>query len=315
MIPIHFAPLQGYTEAPYRNFHASAFGGIEACYTPFIRLEKGELRKKELRDIDPANNTAGQLIPQLIASTPTEMQTIADLLIERGYRKIDINIGCPFPLVTGKRKGAGLLPYPDEVEAMLKAVGQYPDVSFSVKMRLGLESASECLALIPILNELPLAHITMHPRLGKQQYKGTVDMEGFAAFYNACTRPLVYNGDLETIDDIRRIEDQYPKLAGVMIGRGLLANPALAIEYRDGQTLAPEEMMRRVKELHTGVFNHYRNYLEGGELQLLSKMKPFWEYLLPDANRKLKKAIHKSSRLSTYEQAVREIFGSADFPG
>ncbi|MGG6498906.1 UNVERIFIED_CONTAM: tRNA-dihydrouridine synthase, partial [Bacteroidetes bacterium 56_B9] len=79
----------------------------------------------------------------------------------------------------------------------------HPDLQFSVKMRLGWENPEESLALLPLLNELPLTHIIMHPRLGKQQYKGEVDLKGFEAFYNECRHPLIYNGGLLTVEDIQ----------------------------------------------------------------------------------------------------------------
>lgn len=308
MIPIHFAPLQGYTEAPYRNFHATAFGGVDTYHTPFVRLEKGEFRRKELRDIDPSNNTVPHLVPQLIASTPDEMKRIADRFVEHGYREIDINMGCPFPLIAGKHKGSGILPYPGEADALLKCIHQYPDIRFSIKMRLGWETKEENLQLLPMLNALPLSHITLHPRLGRQQYKGSVDMDGFSKFYENCTLPIIYNGDIETVEDIQRITSQYPGLSGLMIGRGLLANPALALEYKEGKSISLEDKIKRLKELHEGVFEYYKKQIEGGDAQLLNKMKTFWEYLYPEADKKLKKNIQKSSRLSAYEQAVVDLF-------
>lgn len=309
VIPIYFAPLQGYTEAVYRNLHASVFGGIDAYYTPFVRIEKGEFRKKELRDIEPENNSVTRVIPQLIAPTADEMKRITDLFIEKGYREIDINMGCPFPLIARKGKGSGILPYPDKVTDLLETIRRYPEVRFSVKMRLGWESPEESLHLLPFLNELPLDHITLHPRLGKQQYKGDIDMEGFNTFYTQCNLPIVYNGDIEILEDIERITSLYPKLSGIMIGRGLLANPALGWEYKAGEVLSQKEKMKKTKALHEGVFLYYQNRLEGGDIQLLSKMKAFWEYLLPDADRKIRKKIKKSSRISTYEEAVRELYG------
>lgn len=305
MISIHFAPLQGYTELPYRNIHATAFGGIDTYYTPFVRLEKGEFRRKELRDIDPQNNTVPKLIPQLIASTSDEMKRITDLFIDYGYQEIDINMGCPFPPIAHKHKGSGILPYPDEAKSLLETIYQYPSVRFSIKMRLGWESKEESMILLPFLNELPLSHITLHPRIGKQQYKGTVDMDGFTAFYENCTKPIIYNGNIETTEDMHRIVLQYPKLSGVMLGRGLLANPALALEYIEGKKISAEDKMKRIRMLHEGVFNYYKKQIEGGDAQLLGKMKAFWEYLCPEADRKLRKNIQKSSRLNAYEQSVQ----------
>ncbi|MBO5382436.1 MAG: tRNA-dihydrouridine synthase family protein [Bacteroides sp.] len=307
-LPIHFAPLQGYTDAIYRQAHARIFGGIASYYTPFVRIEHGDFRRKDVRELEAENNRGVVLTPQLIASTPETILHILSLFIEKGYQEVDINLGCPFPTLAKRHNGAGLLPYPDEIKALLSAALEaHPDIRFSVKMRLGWEDAAECMALLPLLNSLPLSHITMHPRLGKQQYKGEVDLEAFQRFYAECEKPLVYNGDLLTLDDIERIESSFPRLAGLMIGRGLLANPALAIEYQQGEPLSPQAMMEKIRLLHADVLSQYGNLLEGGEQQLLTKMRTFWEYLLPDGDRKAKKVIHKTSKLSNYQAAVSNL--------
>lgn len=308
---IHFAPLQGYTDAIYRQAHARIFGGIETYYSPFVRIERGEIRRRDVRDIEPDNNQGLHLIPQLIAPDTDKLEQIMSLFIEKECQEVDINLGCPFPMLAKRHNGAGMLPYPEEVKALLTAaIGKYPDVRFSVKLRLGWDDAEECLALLPLFNELPLSHIILHPRLGKQQYKGEVDLSGFEAFYEGCNKPLLYNGDLHTLEDIRSITTQFPRLAGVVIGRGLLANPALAVEYRQGKPLSSDEMARKVSQLHAEVFSKYEELLQGGETQLLMKMKSFWEYLLPEGDRKAKKTIHKTSRLANYQAAVSNLLGS-----
>ena len=123
-----------------------------------------------------------------------------------------------------------------------------------------------------------------------------------------CQHPLIYNGDINCPDDVHRIRQQFPALAGVMIGRGLLANPALALEYKENRTLTPDEMKEKLHIMHTSVYNQYAAQLEGGDGQLLNKMKTFWEYLAPNADRKLMKAIHKSTSLSKYNQAIQAFF-------
>ena len=258
----------------------------------FVRVEHGEIRRKDARDISSKNNREGiHLIPQLIASQPDKLEQIITLFIENNYQEADINLGCPFPMLAKRHNGAGMLPYPDEVKDLLTAaIEKYPQIHFSVKLRLGWENAEECLALLPLFNALPLTHIILHPRLGKQQYKGEVDLSGFEAFYNGCEKPLLYNGDLHTVEDIQTITERFPKLAGVVIGRGLLANPALAWEYRQGKKLSPDEIIEKVGQLHTEVYSTYEELLQGGETQLLMKMKSFWEYLMPDGNRKSKKS-------------------------
>lgn len=304
---VHFAPLQGYTDQVYREAHALCFGGVQTYYTPFIRLEKGEFRKKDLKDITQDSNIQAHVVPQLIASTSEEFRRIIDLFLKNGYREADINLGCPFPKQVRLHRGSGLLPYRSEVESLLNTIFEYPQVSFSVKMRLGWERSDEAFELLPILNALPLKHIALHPRIGKQQYKGEVDKEAFARFCEACELPLFYNGDILTVNEIYSIEASCPNLAGVMLGRGLLSSPWLAEEYQSGKTLTVSERLQRVYQLHTFLIVEYAKRLEGGEHQLLEKMKTLWDYLLPNADKKLRKKIIKSTTISSYQSAVNAL--------
>ena len=170
------------TEAAWRNAHEQTFGGVDAYYTPFIRLEKGEIRNKDKREVLPQQNTVSHLIPQLVASEPEELNQLAGFLASQGYREIDVNMGCPFPLIANRGKGSGILPYPEKVAALLDAMRQLPEIRFSVKMRLGWLHADEWKQVLPLLNGSGMSQITLHPRIGKQQYKGEVNRVALRSF-------------------------------------------------------------------------------------------------------------------------------------
>ena len=302
---IYSAPLQGFTEAVWRNVHAAVFGGIDGYYTPFLRYEHGEIRNKDIRDIERKNNSVENLVPQVIAANPDEMRPLLNLIAGEGYSRVDINMGCSFPLQMRKRHGAGLLPYPELVAELMKEVALHPEVSFSVKMRLGCNSKDEWKELMPILNDAPLRHVTMHPRLGIEQYKKPVDVDAFAEFYTACKHPVIYNGDLNSLADINRIGQQFSGLKGIMLGRGLLANPALGVEYRTGRELTNAELGNLVRQMHDALMRELTPRLQGNT-QFLSKMKPYWEYLLPDMLKRDKKAILKATTIEKYMNAVND---------
>lgn len=310
--PIHFAPLQGYTDAIYRETHARVFGGVETYYTPFVRLEKENFRSKDLKDITPIKEATASVVPQLIASTPDEFRKIATLFSEAGYDKADINLGCPFPLQARQHRGAGILPYKDEGIALLNTIHEFPNLTFSAKLRLGWENPNEAQELLPVLNLLPLSHITLHPRIGIQQYKGETDKEAFTHFYEACALPLFYNGDLCSEKEIQAILEQFPRLHGLMLGRGLLSTPWLAFEHRTGQRLADKEMKEKLSTFHTLLSEQYSARLEGGDHQILDKLKTLWDYLLPNAEKRLRKRILKSNSLTSYQGAVRELITEAE---
>lgn len=306
---IYSAPLQGFTEAVWRNIHSRIFGGIDCYFTPFIRYEHNEIRSKDIRDVECKNNTVQHLVPQIIAATPQEMRPLIALLENEGYTEIDINMGCSFPLQARKKHGAGILPHPAMVAELLSELNDYPSMHFSVKMRLGWADKAEWRALLPILNDTPLTHITMHPRLGCEQYRQPADVEEFAAFAAECRHPLVYNGDILTLQDIEQCEARFPTLHGIMIGRGLLANPALGLEYKRGKMLSAKELCERVRAMHDAMYQAMAPRLQGNT-QLLGKLKPYWEYLLPDMEKRYRKAIVKSNTVEKYMQAVNNALAN-----
>lgn len=312
MLPIYFAPLQGYTEAPYRRIHQEVCGGIESYFTPFIRLEHGQIRKKDLREALPEQNVGVPVVPQVIASSADEFVTLVDKLTSLGHTAIDVNMGCPFPLQTRIGRGSGILPHADRVEAILREVQRIHSqqgVTFTLKMRLGQESPAEGLGLLPLLNDTPFRHIVLHPRVGVAQYRGELLTDEFQQFYEASAHPIVYNGLVTTVDDIHRLEQQYPRLAGVMVGRGLLARPTLAREYRDGVTLTDAQVRAQVLELHRRLMAHYESAIEGGEVQLVQKMHSFWDYMEPLFDHRTVKKILKSGSLRNYREAVANARG------
>lgn len=304
---IQLAPLQGYTDCVYRNALHRWFGGVDCFYTPFVRLEHGTVPNRCRRDVDPARNCVPRLVPQLIAASYEEAKILLDMLCAHGYKEVDINLGCPFPMLVKRRKGCGLLPYPDEVARLLRLVEERTDISFSLKMRLGLETPEEGMALLPLLNRVPLRQITLHARVGRQQYKGACQLEAFSRFAAAYRHPLLYNGDVTAAEDVARVSALVPGLAGVMVGRGLLSRPWLAAECKTGAPPEAEHRRALLRGFHAELLDGYERQLEGGEAQLVAKMKTLWDYLLPDADRKALKRIQKAQRLSAYLEAVRDI--------
>lgn len=317
MLPIHFAPLQGYTEAPYRMIHHQVCGGIESYYTPFIRLEHGQIRKKDLREALPEQNQGINLVPQVIAANAEEFNQLSRKLIEIGHRRIDINMGCPFPLQTRLGRGSGIWQHPEQVEAILSAAQKLhkeEDIEFSLKMRLGQESPNEALNLLSVLNKTSLVHITVHPRVGRQQYKGDLLMEEFDIFYKNSSNPLILNGDLLTVADLQAAEQKYPQLSGLMIGRGLLSRPTLASEYQkacQGNGIDPikaeENARQKVLLMHRQLFDYYKQHIEGGDSQLLLKMHSFWDYQELLFGHKAVKKVLKSGSLKNYIEATANV--------
>lgn len=297
---IFSAPLQGYTDCIWRNAHAATFGGIDTYCAPFMRIDRGEMRKRDIYDLTRDNNSTTSLQPQLLASDPLEATTLALKIKELGYSHIDINLGCPHPPVAKKHKGAGMLGHTDELAVMLDALKSIDGVTYSVKMRLGWDDNTQWKSVLDVLPVINPTHVAMHPRMGTQQYKGEIDMEQFAQFALSCPYPVFYNGDITQMDDLVRITEQFDNIAGVMIGRGLVANPHFMVP----------DKISLLHDFHNDLLEGYAQRLNGGEQQLVLKMKSLWEVFLPQANRKARKNIKKSHNMSQYTSAATEAIDS-----
>lgn len=307
MYKIHFAPLQGYTEDAYRRLHQVYFGGVATYTTPFVRLEHGDVRSKDMRDVRPEFNEGVNVVPQIIANGGKEMSTLVDYLRPLGYRRIDVNVGCPFPLQTRHGRGVALLAVPGKLRELMGVMNDNEDVAFSVKMRLGLDDATQWRQCISIINDMPLCHVTMHPRVATQQYKGEVNMEAFDEFLSACQHPVMYNGDICSVEEIDRLEGIYgERLAGVMVGRGLLARPSLAQEYASGTMLNPSQLIMKIKQMHNALLEHYQRIIPG-EAQQLQKVRSFWDYMEPTIGRKPWKKIEKAGNMKNYLARIEEL--------
>ena len=226
-IPVLAAPLQGVTDNVWRMAQHSVFGGVDAYYAPFMRVEHGEVRRKDLRDVQPERNPGITLIPQILACQPAHALMMVEALKEMGYHRIDINLGCPFPPIALHRKGSGMLAHPELVEGLFNALAAVEGVDYSVKMRIGWDSNDQWRNILPLMDIIKPEHITVHPRTGKQQYKGELDIEQFEALLAATSWPVVYNGGLQTVEDIEQVVSRYPSIVAVMVGSGLAANPGM----------------------------------------------------------------------------------------
>lgn len=317
---LSLGPFQGITDAPFRNVFKRHFGGIDKYYTPFFTGIHKEEHAKNLQgeEINPRYNDVETLTPQILSTDAEEILRFAKQCKELGYKEINLNMGCPFPRVANKQRGSGLLPHPDKVEAILERVFEQIDIRFSIKCRLGYFKPEEIDAIIPIFNKYPLSELIIHPRIGKQLYKGEADVERFKALTPYINAPLVYNGDVFSVESFEKIRGiitddnpQSPSLSGYMLGRGILANPFLAEEIRGDAWDTPKGTERR-ERLHAYVVDLYEDRLRhaGGSPKVLGRMKELWSYLMYsfDDPQWVWRKIKKLNALKDYENAVEEVF-------
>lgn len=274
--------MQGLTEAMFRRVYERCFpGAIALAVSPFLSLThniasaRGGISREILEDVLPENNLGAMpVVPQILGKEADEFIALADALADLGYSEINWNMGCPVRKVVGKRRGSGLLPHPDLVRAVLDAVVPRIPTALSVKVRLGLKDSSELQTLIPILNDYPLASVTIHPRLGRQQYTGVPDLDAFADALPRINHPVVYNGDITTADHADAIRRRFPSVADIMIGRGILYSPTLPLDIADpGRDRAADRHLVRhfIRELIAEIHSVYPS-----EQAQLRKTKEYW---------------------------------------
>jgi len=302
--------LQGFTDFVYRKAYSEIFQGIDAFFIPYISVKNNQILKKYEKDIHPGNNPQIRVIPQVLAGSADEMLFLSKILEDKGYKEINLNLGCPYPMVTNREKGAGLLPHPDKVQKLLSSFFEKSNLRLSVKLRAGLQSANEIEQIIPVLNQFPLTEVIFHPRIAKQLYDGEILNSAFQFAQQNLKHKLVYNGSIVSVDDFTAFRQKFPEIDNFMLGRGILMNPFLPAEIKN-MDISSKEKSEKLKEFHQLVFKYYSECMDN-EGNVLNKMKQFWIYFSYNFNnqRKTFKAIKKASTMNRFKQETHQIFAN-----
>ena len=297
----YFAPMEGLTDRIYRDIHARFFPGLDRYYTPFFSpTMHHSLTNKEARELPMAVETPVCTIPQILTKSAEDFLWMANLCAERGYTEVNLNAGCPSGTVTAKGKGAGMLANTEELDRFLEQVFTSSPLPVSVKTRIGVQSSEEWPAILEVYNRYPIKELTVHSRVRKAFYAGTVEEDCFRYAVEHSKNPLCYNGDLNTKEDIDRVQRDYPEVKAVMIGRGLIARPdMLSTDKADSQKLT--SFYNALLEVYLIAF--------GGSRNAMFRLKEHWHYLLPcfADSEKLGKKLRKTTDLQEYRTISREI--------
>jgi tRNA-dihydrouridine synthase B len=307
---IYLAPVQGITDRIYRNLFAVYFKGVDVAIAPFISASK---RMKQvnnlLRELHPDNNTGIPTIPQIMSSNPDDFIRLANALYDIGYGTVNWNLGCPFPMVVKKGRGAGMLCYPDKVESFLEKTMPAIKPKLSIKLRLGLTYPDEVLHLIPIFNRFGLEELIIHPRTAEQMYEGEVDLDMFGQCFDLSKHRVVYNGDINSVEKLEMLSKQFGTVERWMIGRGLIANPFLAEKIKFNTEKPYAEKIKIMRAFHDNLFDEYLKVLSGPS-HINSKMKEVWTYMAGffEDSGKIRKRIWKTHHRDNYVDVVNKIF-------
>ena len=247
-----------------------------------------------------AESEAFAAIPQILTKVPEDFLWAARLCADRGYQEVNLNVGCPSGTVVAKGKGSGMLRDPESLDRFLDAIFRECVLPISVKTRLGMEAPDEFPSLLEVFNRYPIKELTVHPRVRKQFYNGSVDMDLFRYAAANSTNPLCYNGDLTSVARIRTFSEAFPGIDAVMIGRGLVADPGMLCGGTDVKAL--EAFMNDLLEEYTVSF--------GGSRNAMFRLKENWGLLHPrfEGVDKLWKRLRKTTDISEYKSITAEIF-------
>ena len=320
---LYQAPLEGISGYIYRNAINDIFGGVDKYFAPFIcPYEKRIITDKEIRQLKPQNNRNIKLVPQIMTTDAKAFKELTKRLHEDfGYEEFDLNMGCPSQTVVSKGRGAGFLADPLKLDDFLQDIFEDNSFKISVKTRLGMKDKEEFIKLLEIYNKYPLCELIVHPRVREEFYKGEPHYDSFEYALNNSRNRLVYNGNigpcaaeihkngpLQGILE-RAVKEEMP----LMIGRGMVANPAIYRQLKGGAAASKEELrafLNRLKEDYSEAFY--------GEKPVLYKLKETWAFMGPyyeqyyELPHKLCKKVMKAGRISEYNAIENEIFTVLD---
>ncbi len=303
----YFAPLEGITDDVFRSLHHRYFPGVYRYYTPFLSptSDGPAITKKELRQVLPENNSGFELVPQLLTNQPGPFLQAAEKLKELGYQEVNLNLGCPSGTVTAKEKGSGFLAHPDKLRAFLDEVFEKTTITISIKTRLGMDDPEEFGPLLELYRQYPIGELTVHPRVRADLYRRPVRMEYFEKALAECPFPVALSGGVGVAGDAKRMETTYPTMSGMMLGRGLVANPALVqqIQGTGGPTIDA------IENFHGELFDATAARV-GSPRNTMFRMKEVWSYLilLFDGREKYQKLLRKTTSLTEYQAITTRIF-------
>lgn len=297
----YFAPMEGLTDSIYRRLHHKYFPGVDRYYMPFISPTiHRQLTHKEDRELPLADSVGFIAVPQVLTKVSEDFLWAASVCHDRGYDEVNLNIGCPSGTVVSKGKGSGMLREPAALDKFLGEIFSASPLPISVKTRLGLEKSEEFPAILEVLNRYPIKELTIHPRVRKQFYDGSVDMEVFDWAVANSTNPLCYNGDILSLQQAAALEEKYPQIQAVMIGRGLIADPGMLSGGTDKAAL--ESFMNELMAVYEVEF--------GGSRNAIFRLKENWGFLHSrfEGSEKLWKRLRKTTDAAEFKSISAEIF-------
>jgi len=306
----YLAPLEGVTNYIYRNAYHKYFSPMDKYFTPFISTNQNiSLSTKEIKEILPAHNVGMVTVPQILSNNANDFVKTAQVIRSYGYDTVNLNLGCPSNTVVAKNKGAGFLFHPEQLDRFLDTIFNETQMKISIKTRLGKFDPDEFYALAKIFSQYPMDELIIHPRIQKDMYKNKPRLDVFSQTLGTFKNSVCYNGDIFSVKDFQAIRTLFPAVEHVMLGRGIIGNPALIGQIKTGLT-ADKAIFR---DFHDTLYSAYQEVMFG-EKNVLYKMKELWFYMIHmfSDGKKIAKKIKKCEKLSDYDLIINDLFEAHD---
>jgi len=314
---IYLAPFQGVTTYTYREIYTKYFGGIDKLFTPFFTgIHKSKSLEKRAVDLNFTYQNRVEVVPQVLSKDAEEILRFAEVCQSKGFKEINWNLGCPYPRVANKKRGSGILPYPEMVNEILEKVIPQLEIDFSVKCRLGYFSEDEILNIIDVFNTHKIYELIIHARIGKQLYTGDVRLEAFKKALDKSNVEVVYNGDIFSKCDFVKFNDDFQLTSKWMIGRGMLRDPFLPAIIKGLPVPDLSYQPKIIDKFVTDLYLAYRKKMND-RLQAINVMKELWGFmsLSFDNPQKVFNNIKKTKTFDEYEEAVASAFQNYEWLG
>ena len=273
--PLMLAPMQGLTNRAMRALFAD-WVRPDLLFTEFMRVHAAST-KRRLSSSDRREIISGEqgipLVVQLIGHGCEALVAAAGDAQAAGARHINLNMGCPYGRMTSGLTGGGMLRRPELLDALIPALRQVIDGTFSIKLRAGYDDLRQIFPLLPLFERSGVDFLILHPRTVVQEYRGWADHGITAEVVRATSLPIIANGDIRTAEDGRRVLAQ-TGAAGLMLGRGAIADPLLFERLRGRVGAKPNRRERAVmlRRYLGELIERYRQ-LFCGDAQVLAKLK------------------------------------------
>jgi tRNA-dihydrouridine synthase B len=305
-IPLMLAPMQGLTNRALRSLFID-WVRPDVVFTEFMRVNAAAPVKR-LSAVDLKEAAATEegvpLVVQLIGHSPDPLVAAARAAQAAGAVHINLNMGCPYGRTTSGFTGGAMLRRPEDLEATIPALRKAVTGTFSVKLRSGYYDPEQIFSLLPLFEASGVDFLVLHPRTVVQEYGGYADHAVTARVVQQTRLPVIANGDIRDAAAGLRVLGE-TGAAGLMLGRGAIADPLLFQRLRGKVPAEPERGERgaMLRYYLTEATARYRE-LFCGDTQVLGKLKAM---LAPMADADFAKTLREMRRAKTLHAFTRMI--------